>query len=71
VDSRTVATEDTVKSTYTIAAALLAGIGLGSLGTQAIRAQAPPAALYIAEVSDVTNPDDMAKYAAGVPATVE
>jgi uncharacterized protein (DUF1330 family) len=60
-----------VKSTHKIAVAMLVGIGLGSLGTRAATAQAPPSALYIAEVSDVTNADDMAKYAAAAPATVE
>ena len=60
-----------MKRNYHIAVAMLAGIGIGSLGALAIDAQAPPSALYIAEVSDVSNADEMRKYAAGVPATVE
>ena len=59
-----------MKNTYQIAVAMLVGIGLGSLGAQAITAQTSPSALYIAEVSDVSNLEDFNRYAAGVPATV-
>jgi uncharacterized protein (DUF1330 family) len=60
-----------MKIDYRVALALFAGAGLGSLGTQILKAQKPPVAYYIAEVADVSNPADFNTYAAGVPATVE
>lgn len=55
---------------YTAAAAI-AGIALGSLGTQMLKAQKSPSGYYMAEVFEVTNQDDFNKYGAGVPKTVE
>jgi len=53
------------------AAAALAGIALGSLGTQLLKAQKSPAGYYIAEVFEVSNQDQFNTYAAGVPKTIE
>ena len=65
------ATEDrAVKNTYQMVVAMVAGIGLGSLGAHALKAQTSPSALYIAEVSEVSNLDEFNRYAAGVPTTV-
>jgi len=58
-----------VKKKYGVAVALLAGIAVGSLGTQMLKAQKSPPAYFIAEV-DVNNPDEFKTYAAGVPATM-
>lgn len=52
---------------YSVALAMLAGIALGSLGMQALVAQRPPSAFYIAEV-DVTNASEFATYSAAAPA---
>jgi uncharacterized protein (DUF1330 family) len=60
-----------VKINYGVVVALLTGIALGSLGMQTLRAQKSPSAFYIAEVFEVSNPDQFNIYAAGVPATVE
>jgi uncharacterized protein (DUF1330 family) len=60
-----------VKINYGVALALLAGIALGSLAMQTLRAQKSPSAFYIAEVLEVTNPEQFNTYAAGVPVTVE
>jgi uncharacterized protein (DUF1330 family) len=51
--------------------ALLAGVALGSLGTQALYAQRPPPAYFIADVFDISNASEFNTYAAGVPATVK
>jgi len=59
-----------VKNKYGLALAVLAGIAVGSLGTQMLRAQKSPPAYIVAEV-DVNNPDQFKTYAAGVPATME
>jgi uncharacterized protein (DUF1330 family) len=59
-----------MKTHYSVAVALVAGIALGSLGTRAVTAQPSPPGFFIADV-DVTNPDEFNKYAAGVPATIE
>jgi len=59
-----------MKTHYSVAVALVAGIALGSLGTRAVTAQPSPSGFFIADV-DVTNPDEFNKYAAGVPATIE
>jgi uncharacterized protein (DUF1330 family) len=59
-----------MKTTYSVAVALVAGVALGSLGTRAVTAQPSPAGFFVADV-DVTNPDEFNKYAAGVPATIE
>jgi len=53
------------------AAAAIAGIAIGSLGTQLLRAQKSPVGYFIAEVSEVTNQDQFNTYAAGVPKTIE
>jgi uncharacterized protein (DUF1330 family) len=50
---------------------MLVGIALGSFGMQMLKAQKSPPAFYIAEVFEVSNQDQFATYAAGVPATVE
>ena len=60
-----------MKRNYGVAVAMLAGIALGSLGMQVLGAQKSPSAFYIAEVFEVSNPDQFNTYAAGVPATVE
>lgn len=60
-----------MKKNYIVAAAMLAGITLGSLGTQMLKAQKSPPAYFMAEVFEVSNPDQFKTYAAGVPATVE
>jgi uncharacterized protein (DUF1330 family) len=59
-----------MKAIYSIVTAL-AGIALGSVGTQMLKAQKSPPGYFIAEVQDVTNQDQFNKYAAGVPKTVE
>jgi uncharacterized protein (DUF1330 family) len=55
---------------YTAIAAI-AGIALGSLGTQMLKAQKSPPGYYVAEVFEVTNQDQFNTYAAGVPKTIE
>jgi len=55
---------------YTAVAAV-AGIALGSLGTQMLKAQKSPTGYFIAEVSEVTNQEQFNTYAAGVPKTIE
>jgi uncharacterized protein (DUF1330 family) len=52
-------------------AALIAGIALGSLGTQMLKAQKSPTGYYVAEVFEVNNQDQFNTYAAGVPKTIE
>jgi len=51
--------------------ALLAGAAIGALAVKGLNAQSGPPAYYIAELLEVTNPDDFKTYIAGVPATVE
>ena len=60
-----------MKRNYGLAVAAVAGIVLGSVGSQMLRAQKPPMGYYMAEVFEVNNPDQFKIYAAGVPATVE
>ena len=60
-----------MKSNYKVLVAMLAGIALGALAMRMPKAQKSPTAFYIAEVFEVSNPDDFKTYAAGVPATVE
>ena len=55
---------------YTVAAAL-AGVVIGSLGTQMLKAQKSPPGFYIAEVFEVSNQEQFNTYAAGVPKTIE
>lgn len=55
---------------YTFAA-VIAGIALGSLGTQMLKAQKSPAGYYMAEVFEVSDQDQFNTYGAGVPKTVE
>ncbi len=59
-----------MKKIYTFAAAI-AGIALGSLGTQMLKAQKSPAGYYMAEVFEVSDQDQFNTYAAGVPKTVD
>lgn len=51
--------------------ALLIGVAIGAVAVKGLNAQASPPAYCIAEVFEVTNPDDMKTYAAAVPATAE
>lgn len=59
-----------MKKLYTVAAALV-GVVIGSIGTQVLKGQKPPAGYYIAEVFEISNQDQFNKYAAGVPKTIE
>lgn len=59
-----------VNKIYTIAAAL-AGIVIGSVGSQVLKGQRPPAGYYIAEVFEVNNQDQFNTYAAQVPKIIE
>src|ERR1700730_7137450 len=63
--------EADMTSHYKLGLALLTGIAIGAVAVKGLNAQASPPAYYIAEVFEVTNPDDFKTYAAGVPATVE
>jgi uncharacterized protein (DUF1330 family) len=49
-----------MKTQYTLALTLLAGVALGALAVQGLHAQAKPPIYYIGEI-DVTNPDAYAK----------
>jgi uncharacterized protein (DUF1330 family) len=49
-----------VKTQYTVALAMLAGVGLGAAAVQGLHAQAKPPVYYVAEI-DVTNPDAYGK----------
>ena len=60
-----------MKRNYGLAVAVLAGIVLGALGRQILRAQKAPLGYYMAEVFEVSKPDQFKIYASGVPATVE
>ena len=60
-----------MKRNYGLAVAVIAGIVFGALASQLLRAQNPPMGYYMAEVFEVSNPDQFKIYAAGVPATVE
>jgi uncharacterized protein (DUF1330 family) len=59
-----------VKKEYGMVLAVVAGITVGSFGTQILKAQKSPPAFIVAEV-DVNNPDQFKTYAAGVPATMD
>ena len=58
-----------MKTSYTVALAMVAGFGLGALAVQVLHAQATPPAYTIAEV-EVTDPAMYQQYiAVGVPPT--
>jgi uncharacterized protein (DUF1330 family) len=60
-----------VRKNYQLAMAMLVGVALGSLGSQMLKAQKSPSAYYLAEVSEVSNPDQYNTYAANVPPIVQ
>jgi uncharacterized protein (DUF1330 family) len=60
-----------MKTQYTIALAMLTGIGVGAVAVQGLHAQAKPPVYYIAQ-NDVTGADAYVKeFASKVPATVK
>ena len=60
-----------MKTHFTIAIAMLAGIAIGSMAVQALHAQAKPPVYYISEI-DVTNPDAYAmEYAPKAQAIIK
>jgi uncharacterized protein (DUF1330 family) len=58
-----------MKTRYTVAVALLAGIGLGAVAVKGLHAQAKPPAYIIAEVQ-VTDADTWKQYVAALPGTL-
>jgi len=60
-----------MKSLYKLGLVLLAGVAIGAAAGKGLNAQSSPPAYYVAEVFEVTNPDDFKTYAPAVPATVE
>ncbi len=60
-----------MKSLYKLGLVLLAGVAIGAAADKGLNAQTSPPAYYLAEVFEVTNPDEFKTYAAGVAATVE
>jgi uncharacterized protein (DUF1330 family) len=54
-----------------LATALIAGVVIGAVAMKGLNAQSGPPAYYIAELFEVTNPDDFKTYSARVAATVE
>jgi hypothetical protein len=48
--------EDIMKTQYTVALSMIAGVALGGAAIQGLHAQAKPPVYYVAEI-DVTNPD--------------
>ena len=58
-----------MKTRYTVAVALLAGIGLGAVAVKGLHAQAKPPAYIIAEVQ-VTDADTWKRYVAALPGTL-
>ena len=60
-----------MKTQYTIALAMLTGVGVGAVAVQGLHAQVKPPVYYIAQ-NDVTNADAYVKeFASKVPATVK
>ncbi|MGO8914967.1 MAG: DUF1330 domain-containing protein [Stellaceae bacterium] len=60
-----------MKTQYTVALTMLAGIGIGAAAVQGLHAQAKPPVYYIAEI-DVTNPDAyMKEYAPKAQAIIK
>ena len=60
-----------MRTQYTVALSMLAGIGIGAVVVQGLHAQAKPPVYYIAEI-DVTNPDAYAKeFAPRAQATIK
>jgi uncharacterized protein (DUF1330 family) len=60
-----------MKTQYTVALAMLAGVGIGAAAVQGLHAQAKPPVYYIAEI-DVTNIDAWAKdYAPRAQAVIK
>jgi uncharacterized protein (DUF1330 family) len=63
--------EDAMKNQYSIALAMLTGIGVGAVAVQGLHAQAKPPVYYIAQ-NDVSDADAYVKeFASKVPATVK
>jgi uncharacterized protein (DUF1330 family) len=58
-----------MKTHYTVAMALLAGIGVGAVAVKGLHAQAKPPAYIIAEVQ-VTDADTWKQYLAALPGTL-
>jgi uncharacterized protein (DUF1330 family) len=58
-----------MKTHYTVALAMLAGIGVGAVAVQGLHAQAKPPAYLLAEVQ-VTDPDTWKQYLAALPSTM-
>ena len=60
-----------MKTQYTVALAMLAGVGIGAAAVQGLHAQAKPPVYYVAEI-DVTNIDAWAKdYAPRAQAVIK
>ena len=60
-----------MRTQYTVALAMLTGIGIGAVAVQGLHAQAKPPVYYISEI-DVTNQDAYLKeYAPKVQATIK
>jgi uncharacterized protein (DUF1330 family) len=60
-----------MKTQYTVAMAMLAGVAVGALAVQGLHAQAKPPVYYVAEI-DVTNIDAYTKeYAPKAQATIK
>jgi uncharacterized protein (DUF1330 family) len=58
-----------MKTHYTVALAMLAGIGVGAVAVQGLHAQVKPPAYLLAEVQ-VTDPDTWKQYLAALPSTM-
>jgi uncharacterized protein (DUF1330 family) len=67
VDLSTGNWEEPMKTHYTVALAMLTGVGVGAVAVQGLHAQAKPPVYYIAQ-NDVSNPEAYVKeFASKVP----
>ena len=57
-----------MKTQYTVALAMLAGVGLGGAAIQGLHAQAKPPSYVVVDISEVTDPDGYKVVAGGSPA---
>ncbi len=46
-----------MKTQYTVALAMLAGIGVGAIAVQGLHAQAKPPAIVVVDIDDITDPE--------------
>jgi uncharacterized protein (DUF1330 family) len=60
-----------IEPIYALALGIVPGAAVGAALVQGLHAQSGPPAYYIAEVTEITNPDDFGSVASEVPATIQ